>query len=91
MECGIVIPSRVYQNAIIPTVEETTARGSMRYDIYSRLLKERIVFLTGAVYDEVASTICAQLLFLESENPSEGHQLLHQQPGRRGVGRPRDL
>ena len=74
-------PLEVYQNAIIPTVEETSARGTMRYDIYSRLLKERIVFLTGAVYDEVASTICAQLLFLESENPSKDISFYINSPG----------
>lgn len=58
-------------NMLIPMVVETTNRGERAYDIYSRLLKERIVFLTGAVNDEVASLICAQLLFLESENPNK--------------------
>lgn len=53
----------------IPTVVEQTARGERVYDIYSRLLRERIVFLTGPVDDSVASLICAQLLFLESEQP----------------------
>ena len=51
-------------NTLVPTVIETTGRGERAFDIYSRLLKERIVFLTGQVNDEVASLICAQLLFL---------------------------
>ena len=66
---------------IIPTVEEINARGSMRYDIFSRLLKERIVFLTGAVFDEVSASICAQLLFLESENPSKEISFYINSPG----------
>ena len=49
-------------------VVEQTSRGERSYDIYSRLLKERIIFLTGQIYDEMASLICAQLLFLESES-----------------------
>ena len=56
---------------LIPMVVEQTARGERAYDIYSRLLKERIIFLTGMVEDEIASLICAQLLFLESENPNK--------------------
>ena len=59
------------QNMLVPTVIETTGRGERAFDIYSRLLKERIVFLTGEVNDEVASLICAQLLFLEAENPDK--------------------
>ncbi|MGY9054277.1 MAG: ATP-dependent Clp protease proteolytic subunit [Alphaproteobacteria bacterium] len=58
-------------NMLVPMVVETTNRGERAYDIYSRLLKERIIFLTGAVYDEVSSVICAQLLFLEAENPTK--------------------
>ena len=54
------------QDMLVPTVIETTGRGERAFDIYSRLLKERIVFLTGEVNDEVASLICAQLLFLEA-------------------------
>ena len=54
---------------LIPTVVEQTGRGERAYDIYSRLLKERIIFLTGPVEDAMASTVCAQLLFLEAENP----------------------
>ena len=56
------------QDMLVPTVIETTGRGERAFDIYSRLLKERIVFLTGEVNDEVASLICAQLLFLEACN-----------------------
>ena len=69
-------------NFIIPTVEETTARGSTRYDIFSRLLKERIVFVAGPVHDEMATIIVAQLLFLEAENPEEGNRHVYQQPRR---------
>jgi ATP-dependent Clp protease protease subunit len=58
-------------NNLVPIVIEQTARGERSFDIYSRLLKERIIFLTGEVNDYVASLICAQLLFLESENPSK--------------------
>ena len=58
-------------NALVPTVIEQTGRGERAFDIYSRLLKERIVFLTGEVNDDVASLICAQLLFLEAENPEK--------------------
>ncbi|MDR1361651.1 MAG: ATP-dependent Clp protease proteolytic subunit [Holosporaceae bacterium] len=56
---------------LVPIVVEQTARGERSYDIYSRLLKERIIFLTGEVNDISASLICAQLLFLESENPKK--------------------
>ena len=58
-------------STLIPMVVEQTSRGERAYDIFSRLLKERIVFLTGIVEDNLASLICAQLLFLESENPSK--------------------
>ena len=58
-----------YASSLIPMVVEQSNRGERAYDIYSRLLKERIIFLTGAVTDEVASVLIAQLLFLESENP----------------------
>lgn len=56
---------------LVPMVLEQTSRGERSYDIYSRLLKERVIFLTGPIYDEVASLICAQLLFLESEHPDK--------------------
>ncbi len=66
---------------IIPTVEETTSRGSIRYDIFSRLLKERIVFVSGPVHDEMATVIVAQLLFLEAENPSKEISMYINSPG----------
>ena len=68
-------------NMLVPMVVETTNRGERAYDIYSRLLKERIVFLTGQVNDGVASLICAQLLFLESENPNKDIALYINSPG----------
>lgn len=68
-------------NALVPMVVETTNRGERAYDIYSRLLKERIIFLTGAVHDDVASLICAQLLFLESENPDKDISFYINSPG----------
>ena len=58
-------------NSLIPMVVEQTSKGERAYDIYSRLLKERIVFLVGPVNDQVASLVTAQLLFLESENPKK--------------------
>ncbi|MDR0631646.1 MAG: ATP-dependent Clp endopeptidase proteolytic subunit ClpP [Holosporaceae bacterium] len=60
-----------YMNTLVPMVVEQTSRGERSYDIYSRLLKERIIFLSGEVNDVSASLICAQLLFLESENPKK--------------------
>ena len=69
------------KNAIIPSVIETTSRGERSYDIYSRLLKERIIFLTGQVCDEVASVICAQLLFLEAEDPKKEISFYINSPG----------
>jgi len=68
-------------NALIPMVVEQTNRGERSYDIYSRLLKERIIFLTGPVDDNVSSVICAQLLFLESENPSKDISFYINSPG----------
>ena len=70
-----------YMNTLVPMVVETTNRGERAYDIYSRLLKERIIFLTGAVHDDVASLICAQLLFLESENPDKDISFYINSPG----------
>ena len=66
---------------IIPTVIENTGRGERAYDIYSRLLKERIIFLDGEVSDEAASVIVAQLLFLESEDPGKDISLYINSPG----------
>jgi ATP-dependent Clp protease protease subunit len=71
----------VYMNNLVPMVVEQTNRGERSYDIYSRLLKERIIFLTGAVNDGVASLISAQLLFLESENPSKDISFYINSPG----------
>lgn len=68
-------------NALVPMVVEQTNRGERAYDIYSRLLKERIIFLTGPVGDEVASLICAQLLFLEAENPNKDISFYINSPG----------
>ena len=68
-------------NALIPMVVEQTNRGERSYDIYSRLLKERIIFLTGPVDDNVSSVICAQLLFPESENPSKDISFYINSPG----------
>lgn len=66
---------------LIPMVVEQTNRGERSYDIYSRLLKERIIFLTGEVNDHVASVICAQLLHCESENPSKDIAFYINSPG----------
>src|SRR6202789_472199 len=68
-------------NSLVPMVVEQTSRGERAYDIYSRLLKERIIFLVGPVEDSVASLVCAQLLFLESENPSKDISLYINSPG----------
>ena len=68
-------------NALIPMVVEQTAKGERSYDIYSRLLKERVIFLTGQVEDHMANLICAQLLFLESENPDKDIYLYINSPG----------
>ena len=70
-----------YMNNLVPMVVEQTNRGERAYDIYSRLLKERIIFLVGPVHDAVASLICAQLLFLESENPAKDIAFYINSPG----------
>ncbi len=74
-------PFEVYNNTLVPMVVEQTNRGERAYDIYSRLLKERIIFLTGGVNDNVSSLICAQLLFLESENPNKDISFYINSPG----------
>ena len=71
----------IYDGALVPMVIEHTSRGERSFDIYSRLLKERIIFLTGEVNDEVSSLVCAQLLFLESENPKKDIFLYINSPG----------
>jgi len=74
-------PIDTYMNHLVPTVVEQTNRGERAFDIYSRLLKERIIFLTGEVNDYVSSVICAQLLFLESENPNKEISFYINSPG----------
>jgi len=74
-------PIETYMNSLVPMVVETTNRGERAYDIYSRMLKERIIFLTGGVDDYVSSLICAQLLFLESENPKKDISFYINSPG----------
>ena len=74
-------PIDSYMNYLVPMVVEQTARGERSYDIYSRLLKERIIFLTGGVDDSVASLIAAQLLFLEADNPTKDISLYINSPG----------
>jgi ATP-dependent Clp protease, protease subunit len=70
-----------HMNNLIPMVVEQSARGERAYDIYSRLLKERIIFLVGPVNDSVATLVTAQLLFLESENPKKEISLYINSPG----------
>ena len=74
-------PLEVYNNYYVPMVVEQSARGERGYDIWSRLLKERIVFLNGPIEDNVAGVICAQLLYLESENPAKDISLYINSPG----------
>ncbi|MCH8264445.1 MAG: ATP-dependent Clp endopeptidase proteolytic subunit ClpP [Proteobacteria bacterium] len=71
----------VTRAALVPMVVEQTARGERSYDIYSRLLKDRVIFLTGQVEDHMANLIVAQLLFLESENPDKDIHLYINSPG----------
>jgi len=70
-----------YMNNLVPMVVEQTNRGERAYDIYSRLLKERIIFLVGPIHDAVASLMCAQLLFLEAENPNKDINFYINSPG----------
>ncbi|HUF55084.1 MAG TPA: ATP-dependent Clp protease proteolytic subunit [Thermohalobaculum sp.] len=74
-------PAETYGSFIIPTVEEVTSRGSLRYDIFSRLLKERIVFVAGPVEDQMATIVVAQLLFLEADNPKKEISMYINSPG----------
>ena len=74
-------PASIYLNTLVPMVVEQTNRGERAYDIYSRLLKERIVFVTGPIEDMVASLITAQLLFLEAENPKKEISMYINSPG----------
>jgi ATP-dependent Clp protease protease subunit len=75
------IASSVVNSALIPMVVEQTARGERSYDIYSRLLKERVIFLVGPVEDYMANVVVAQLLFLEAENPDKDIHLYINSPG----------
>ena len=77
----MIDPIESLNNNLIPMVVEQTSRGERAYDIYSRLLKERIIFLTGPIDDNVASLICAQLLYLESENPKKEISFYINSPG----------
>ena len=70
-----------HMNTLVPMVIEQTARGERSFDIYSRLLKERIIFLSGQVHDAVSTLVCAQLLFLEAENPKKDIYLYINSPG----------
>jgi len=74
-------PIEIYDNNLVPMVVEQTSRGERAYDIYSLLLKQRIIFLTGPVFDQVGSLICAQLLYLESDNPSKDISFYINSPG----------
>lgn len=68
-------------NTLVPMVVEQTPRGERSYDIFSRMLKERIIFLTGPIFDEKATLVCAQLLYLESENPTKDISFYINSPG----------
>ncbi len=74
-------PIDLYNSFVIPSVEEVTSRGSYRYDIFSRLLKERIIFLAGPVEDQMATLVVAQLLYLEADNPKKEIYLYINSPG----------
>ncbi|RNF34237.1 ATP-dependent Clp protease proteolytic subunit [Paracoccus methylarcula] len=74
-------PAEFYMNTLVPMVVEQTSRGERSYDIFSRLLKERIIFVSGPVHDGMSTLICAQLLFLEAENPSKDISMYINSPG----------
>ncbi len=74
-------PLEIYANTLVPMVVEQTSRGERAYDIFSRLLKERIIFVNGPVHDGMSTLICAQLLFLEAENPSKEIAMYINSPG----------
>jgi ATP-dependent Clp protease protease subunit len=74
-------PVNTYMNLLVPMVVEQTNRGERAYDIYSRLLKERIIFITGPIEDHMSTLICAQLLFLEAENPKKEIAMYINSPG----------
>ena len=70
-----------HNSALIPMVVEQTARGERAFDIYSRLLKERVIFLSGPINDQISNLVVAQLLFLESENPKKDISIYINSPG----------
>ena len=74
-------PLEILNNTLVPMVVEQTSRGERAYDIFSRLLKERIIFVNGPVHDGMSTLICAQLLFLEAENPSKEIAMYINSPG----------
>lgn len=74
-------PFDIYMNTLVPIVVEQTSRGERSFDIYSRLLKEHIIFMTGPVNDQVSSLVTAQLLFLEAENPKKEISMYINSPG----------
>jgi len=74
-------PVEYYMNALVPMVVEQTNRGERAYDIFSRLLSERIIFITGPIEDTVATLVCAQLLYLEADNPNKEISLYINSPG----------
>ncbi len=74
-------PREITMNTLVPMVVEQTNRGERSYDIYSRLLKERIIFITGPINDMVSTLVCAQLLFLEAENPTKDIFMYINSPG----------
>lgn len=74
-------PAEFYMNTLVPMVVEQTSRGERAYDIFSRLLKERIIFVSGPVHDGMSTLICAQLLFLEAENPTKDISMYINSPG----------
>jgi ATP-dependent Clp protease protease subunit len=74
-------PVDIYMNSLIPMVVEQTNRGERAYDIYSRMLKERIIFVVGPINDAVSSVVCAQLLFLEADNPTKDIAMYINSPG----------
>ena len=74
-------PADIYMNSLVPMVVEQTNRGERAYDIYSRLLKERIIFVVGPINDAISSVVCAQLLYLEAENPKKDISMYINSPG----------
>ncbi len=74
-------PNEIYMNTLVPMVVEQSSRGERAYDIYSRLLKERIIFIAGPVHDQLSTLVVAQLLFLEAENPKKEVYIYINSPG----------